>query len=170
MLRTTVLLAALLVLPSAIPGAGDAPLDRATLRGLKSVSVVIDRLTPDLQRDGLSPERLQRQIEERLSKAGIIIDKDAVEFIGFRVLAIREKKAPYSLWFAIGLYQPVLLSRDKNIRTATQTWEAETAVTATPKLLVRSSAAIVDQLADQFVAAYRSVNPPNSGTGYEIPK
>ena len=157
--RTIFVLSALLVLPWAVAGAGDAPLDRATLHGLKAVSVVIDRLPPDLQRDGLSPERLQRQIEERLAKAGVTIDKDASEFIGFRILSIREKKAPYSLWFAIGLYQPVILSRDKNIRTATQTWEADTVLTAQPKLLARASSVTADQLADQFIAAWRSVNP-----------
>ena len=59
----------------------------------------------------------------------------------------------------IGLYQPVVLVRDAKVRTATQTWEVETILMADPKQLFRASMESVDELADRFVAAFRSVNP-----------
>ena len=87
------------------------------------------------------------------------MDQGAVEFLGLRISSARAGKGPYSLCLSIGLYQPVTLNRDRNIRTATQTWEVETLLVAQPKLLMQSSGAALDRLADRFVTAWRSVNP-----------
>ncbi|MBZ5725788.1 MAG: hypothetical protein LAP87_12410 [Acidobacteriia bacterium] len=152
-------MAVLLGVSGAADAAGDGPLDRATLRGLKGFSVVIDQLDPQLARDGLTREGLQRQIEARLQSAGVPVNKDAVEFLGLRILAVRDRKGPYSVSLAMGLYQPVILTRDRNIKTATETWAVETVIAVQPRLLSRASAGAVEQLADRFVAAFRSANP-----------
>ena len=157
-LRIVVLLA-VLSLPFAMKAAGDAPLDRATLRGLKSVSVIIDPLDPDLVKQGLTQELLQTQIEARLHDAGLALDKSATEFIGLRVIQVRAQRGPYALCLSIGLYQPVLLVRNKEVKTATQTWEVETVLMADPKVMSRECLKSVSQLADRLVDAYRSVNP-----------
>jgi hypothetical protein len=59
----------------------------------------------------------------------------------------------------MGLYQPVLLSRDRDLRTSTQTWEVETVLMADPKVLVTACNESADDLSDRFAAAYHSVNP-----------
>ncbi|SPE36180.1 Transcriptional regulator, Fis family [Candidatus Sulfopaludibacter sp. SbA6] len=159
MYRRTLLSLALLVFSAATYGAGDASLDRGTLRGLKALSVIIDTLDPQLEKEGLTPDLLQRQLEARLGHGGVTVDKSAVEFLGLRISSARVKKGPYSLCLTIGLYQPVTLSRDKNLKTATQTWEVGTLLIAQPKVLMQSSTAAVDELADRFVNAWRSVNP-----------
>lgn len=157
--RRTLLSLALLVFSPATYGAGDAPLDRETLRGLKALGVIIDTLDPQLEQEGLTTDTLQRQLETRLRTGGITVDKSAVEFLGLHISSARVKKGPYSLCLTIGLYQPVTLSRDKNIKTATQTWELGTLQIAQPKLLMHSSTAALEELADRFVNAWRSVNP-----------
>jgi len=153
------LLAALLALPYASSGAGDAPLDRATLRGLKSVNVVIDRLDPKLEDAGLTAPILEARIEEHLRRGGVAVDKSAVPFLGLRVLEVRANHGPYALSLEMGVYQPVLLVRDPGIRTATQTWEADTVLMAGPRELNEAALDSVDELTDGFTAAWRSVNP-----------
>ena len=87
-------LLAVLDVPLSMRAAGDAPLDRATLKGLKSVSVIIDPLDPDLVKQGLTQEILQTRIEERLRDAGITLDKSATEFAGLRVMQVRASRGP----------------------------------------------------------------------------
>ena len=150
----------LLLLGLPVHGAGDAALDRGTLRGLKAASVVIDKIDPQLEQEGLTVDGLQRRVEQRLRSAGFTIDPAAVEFVGLRILATHPtKKVPYGICVMIGLYQPVTLNRDKNIRTATQTWEAGTVLVAQPKLLIPSTNDATDRVADQLAAAWHSVNP-----------
>ena len=136
--------------------AGDAALDRATLKGLKAVGVVIDTLDAELEKQGLTPGELESRIAERLRRADVPVDKNASEFIGLRIIQVRDKKGPYALCISEGVYQPVVLVRDKDVKTATQTWEVETVVMADPKLVHEAAMSSVDDLVDRFVAAWRS--------------
>jgi hypothetical protein len=149
----------LLLLPPATRAAGDAPLDRATLRGLKSIGVVIDVLDPELQKLGITRDVLIGRLLARLQGDRITVDPGSTEFAGLRITAVRGTRGPFALSVAFGLYQPVLLSRDHDLRTSTQTWEVETVLMADPKVLPAACAETADELADRFVAAYRSVNP-----------
>jgi len=157
--RRIFLVVVLLLLPPATRAAGDAPLDRATLRGLKGIGVVIDVLDPELQKLGITRDALITRLLARLQGDGITIDPGAAEFAGLRINAVRAGRGPFALSLAFGLYQPVLLSRDHDLRTSTQTWEVETVLMADPKMLLTACAETADELADRFAAAYRSVNP-----------
>ncbi len=148
-----------LTLPLQLGAANDAPLDRATLRGLQAVGVVIDTLDKELAHENLTEDALQSRMEQRLQKAGIPPGKDANVFLGLRVTQVRGKRGPVAVCLSIGLYQPVVLSRDKNIRSVTQTWEVVTTLMADSKVLFDASMSSVDELIDRFVAAYQSVNP-----------
>jgi len=150
---------AFLLLPPATRAAGDAPLDRATLRGLKGIGVVIDVLDPELQKLGITRDALIARLLTRLQGDRITIDPAATEFAGLRIVAVRASRGPFALSLAFGLYQPVLLSRNHDLRTSTQTWEVETVLMAEPKMLAAACAETADELADRFAAAYRSVNP-----------
>src|SRR5690242_598324 len=88
--------------------AGDEELDRATLRGLKAINVVIDHVDPQLPKEGVAASALQERIESRLRDANIEITESATEFVGLQISAVRGNKGPYALSFTIGLYQPVL--------------------------------------------------------------
>jgi hypothetical protein len=149
----------LLTLVAARPmrSAGDGAIDRATLRGLKAVNVVADLLDPELENQGLTQDMLRARIEDRLQGTGIGIDRSAPEFLGLRITPMRGRKGPYSLYVSLALYQPVVLNRDRNIKTSTQTWETGMMLIVEQKVLVRSILGSVDQMVDQFLDAYRSV-------------
>src|ERR1022692_1395094 len=89
-----VLLVAVLFLPPVMKAAGDAPLDRATLRGLGSVSVIVDPIDSELLKEGLTQDLLQKRIQGRLRDAGIGVDPSAPEFVGLRVLQVRAQRGP----------------------------------------------------------------------------
>jgi hypothetical protein len=158
-MKHRILLAAILALaPRFGQGAGDAPLDRATLRGVAAVGAVVDLIDPELQKLGVTQEAIQPRLEARLQAAHINFDKDAPEFLAFRITFVRGR-GPYALSVTVGLYQPVVLVRDRNLRTATQTWEVESVLMADSKVLQTACFETVDDLVNRFVAAYRSVNP-----------
>ena len=47
-------------------GAGDASLDRATLRGLKTLNIEIDKVDPDLAKEGINASALQSRLMDKL--------------------------------------------------------------------------------------------------------
>jgi|SRR5579871_119246 len=148
-----------LLLLARLGWSGDTKLDRATLAGIKAVNVVIDRLDPQLEEQGITQDMLRSRIEEKLRGASITMDPKAVEFVGLHIVSMQAGKQPFSLCFSLALYQPVLLVRDQKIRTASQTWDVNAILVVPPKPLVQSTLNTADQLADLFVEAYRSANP-----------
>lgn len=150
--------AALLSAPCALD-AGDTNLDRATLAGIKAVNVVVDRLDPQLERQGLTEDMLRSEIVERLKDASIMVDDKAIEFVGLHVTSTQSGKSPYSICFSLAFYQPVLLVRDQKIRTASQTWDVNAVLVVPAKPLIQSVLNMADQLAEAFVNAFQSANP-----------
>src|SRR5205823_6440749 len=102
---------------------------------------------------------LQKRIEGRLRDAGINVAPSAPEFVGLRVLQARGQRGPYALCLSVGVYQPVLLVRNKDVKTSTETWAVETVLMADPKVVSREALNSVDELAGRLVASYRSANP-----------
>jgi len=149
----------LLVLPAGLAVGGDSALDRATLRGLKGINIVVDPLDPELLRDGLSPTALRIRMEDRLRNAGIPIDSNATEFLGLHIVAVHARRMPVGMCLALALYQPVVLSRDNKIRTATGTWNVETVMMSGEKVVQPSANSSLEELVDEFIRAWQSVNP-----------
>src|ERR1700736_2373298 len=102
-----VLLLAILTQPLKVDAANDGPLDRATLRGLPAISVVIDKLDKELAHENLTQDALQSRMEKRLQNAGIPLGKDANVFLALRLMQVRAKRGPVAVCLSIGLYQPV---------------------------------------------------------------
>ena len=158
---------AVLVFVSGNCNAGDTAMDRATLRGLKAVRVVVDPPSPEIEREGLDRDHLRSRIEQRLRDAGIAIDNDAAEFVGLNITSVRGVKTsvfslkggPLSLMISLGVYQVVTLNRDKSAKTVAETWSEQRVMSAAPKAVGDALASAVDELADDFVKAFRSVNP-----------
>jgi hypothetical protein len=153
------LFAACLSIPGLICAAGDTAIDRATLRGLKAIHVVIDPIHPELEQHGVTARMLQTRIEQHLKMAGIPTDSSALEFLAFKVIPAREKKGPYCVSITLSVYQPVVLARDGKIRTATDTWQVATLWVLQEKALYESVASAVDQLTGRFVEVYQAENP-----------
>jgi hypothetical protein len=150
---------ALFTFPTLAPCAGDSQIDRATLRGLTAVNVVVDKLDAQLEGAGIKADAVRARLEDRLRAAGITVDTTKTDFVAVRMTAVRDNRGPFAVAITIGAYQPVVLSRDKNLKTATQTWEVETVLLAEPKQVYRGAMDSIDELAARFVTAYRSANP-----------
>ena|ERR1051325_7043485 len=158
MSRSLPLLVAALALPSLIPGAGNAPLDRATLRGLTGVNVVVDKIDPQIEAAGVTSEAVRARIEDRLRTAMVPIDASKPDFVAVRLTGVRANRGPFAVVVTLGVYQPVVLVRDPKVRTATQTWEVETVLLADTKQLYRGVMDSIDELSVSFIAAFRSAN------------
>jgi hypothetical protein len=145
-------------------GAGDAKLDRATMRGITAVNVVIDPVAAELEDQGVTMGALQSRLESKLRDAGVNVDRSASEFVALRLTSVHSgggrfpSRTTFAVATTIGLYQPVMLVRDHNIKTATQTWEVETITLADTKQVYRASMDSVDELAARFISALHSVS------------
>jgi hypothetical protein len=148
-----------LTMAAGLHAAGDTALDRATLRGITAVNVVIDPVDAQLEKQGVTRGNLRARVEDRLQAANITVDSSRPEFVAVRLMAVRDTRGPVAVAITLGLYQPVQLARDPAVRTAIQTWEVETVILADPKVLYRACQDGIDDLAARFVAAYRSANP-----------
>jgi len=146
---------------------GDSSMDRATLRGVKALKVVVDPIDPELAREGIDRERLRTSIELKLRNAQIKIDNDAVEFLGLSFAPVEAgrrgrlsiRKAAHTVAVGLGVYQVVLLTRSTETKTVAETWGQQRVMCAAGRDLDREVSNAVDELADQFVKAYRAVNP-----------
>jgi hypothetical protein len=146
--------------------ASDTSMDRATLRGLKAVKVIVDPLGPELEREGLDANRLRESIEQKLKFASIKVDNDVNEFVGLSISfaqggrkALSVKKGPFSLTIGLGVYQVAVLTRDMATKTVVETWGAEKTASSSAHGLDHDVSNAVDDLVDQFIKAYLSVNP-----------
>lgn len=140
-------------------------MDRSTLRGVKALKVVVDSPAADVEREGVSSDGLRITIEQKLREAGINVDHEANEFLGLTVSSARPPrrmmlaKGPISLVIHLGFYQIVLLNRDKTTKTITETWGDQRVTPAQSKTIDRAVTDAVDDLVNQFITAYRAVNP-----------
>jgi hypothetical protein len=159
----------LLPLLLAIASASDDKTDRATLKGIKSVCAVVE--IADQTHSKLNKEELQTEIEGKLKQGGISIDKTgttclylnvrALQAIGRQVM-LRRKEKPiplYAVDVRLEFLQMVALTRDPAAKTYAPTWSAANMATVSSDDLDKTALEVTTSLADQFVTAYKSVNP-----------
>ena len=74
MVRSILLTLALLV--AFLAHAGDATLDRASLKGVKAVGVIIDQLPPDLPKEGVTADALQARFGDVITRISLYLPYD----------------------------------------------------------------------------------------------
>ena len=144
----------------------DSEMNRATLKGLKGVRVLVEDLTPEVEREGLVKADLQKSVEERLRQAGIRIltQEEAVKTPGEPYLYVN-----INISFAKGgdvcsysidaaLIQNVTLARSPRQTTYGVTWSTG-GVGLIAKKSLRELKESVEEIADVFAKAFLSVNP-----------
>jgi hypothetical protein len=152
------------MLASLLAGAavGDSPDERASLTGLTTVSVVVEALPPIAERSGLSASALQKDVEQRLQRAGISVTPDADAYLYVHV-TVSDPGASLPVPFVVdvSLMQEVTLPRGLKTRAPLQcpTWGVNRLGQSDASRLSPLVTDRVQAFADQFVAAYRSVNP-----------
>ena len=153
---------ALALLFFAVPvRAGDGPTERASLKGITSIQVLIEPIRPDAERDGLTTTQLEADVELRLRQAGIRVVPLANDFLQVHVLTVKNPDGRfYAYNVSVVFYQVVVPMRHVKEQTSllAATWSvALLGVIPTGNLRdVRSHAA--DQV-NNFINAYLEQNP-----------
>ena len=138
-----------------------------SLRGLKSVGVVIRDLNSDIKRDGLNKELIQTDVESKLRLAGIKIlsirewlNEPGSPHLGVWVNSSKkdESRLLYAYTIEVSLSQSVYAKRNKEIVFIAETWSVED-VGLVEEDKVNSIRDSVNDLVDKFINDYLSVNP-----------
>ena len=100
-------------------------LQRESLYGLEGVGVVVEGLNPVIEREGLLTSRLQADVEEELSKAGIpALPKEGWPTAPVLYVNVNAHKLDELFFYSIcvELHQLVILARDPSIEMLVPTW------------------------------------------------
>ena len=143
----------------------DTQRDRESLRGLKGVFVTVERLDPEVEKDGLTAAQIRTDAESNLRRAGIKLlskqewfDSPGSPNLELNVFVLRLPSSPeYVYSINIALKQRAYLIREPIEVFGATTWSLGTITGITPHLdKIRSS---VEAQVDKFIPAYVSVNP-----------
>ena len=149
-----------------VAAANDSQAERATLAGLTPVSVVVEELSPIAEKSGLTTTALQADVERRFRQAGITLTPDADAYLYVHLTVADPGGAgPVPYVVEVTLMQEVTLPRGLRTRTPLQcpTWWVNRLGLVSPEGLRRAVTDRVDELVDQFVRAYQSVNAGAAG-------
>jgi hypothetical protein len=104
---------------------------RDTLRGLSEISVLVEYLPDDVEREGLNRDHLQRDIELRLRQAGLhvltiseVANSPGAPYLYVAVYPIATPSVTFNAYaVALTLKQLVQLSRNPTTELFATTWE-----------------------------------------------
>jgi len=139
---------------------------RDTLRGLKELSVLIEYLPDDVEREGLNREHLQHDLEGRLRQAGLhvltiseVANSPGAPYLYVAVYPITSPSVNVNAYaVTLTLKQLVQLSRNPTTELFATTWEGPihfSSLSDSRALDIRSR--IFDAFG-RFIVDYRDVN------------
>ena len=163
-LRLLILLSLMLCWPTV--GLAFTAGKRDTLRGLREVSVLVEYLPDDVEREGVNREHLIRDIEVRLRQAGLrvltiseIANSPGAPYLYVAVYPIAGPSANFNTYaISLTLKQLVQLSRDPTTEFFATTWEgpAHPSWLSAPRVLdVRTR---ISDAVGRFIIDYQGVN------------
>jgi hypothetical protein len=161
-MRITWALAVSLIGLASMASANDSEAERASLTGLTNLSVVVEDLSAVAGKSGLVGATLQADVERRLRQAGVSVTSDSDAYLYVRVtVGDPGGSLPLAYVVDVSLMQTVTLPRGLKTRTPLQcpTWWVNNLGMSGPDRLRAIVTDRVGEFADQFVRAYRSVNP-----------
>jgi len=149
--------------------AGDSESDRATLRGVEGMYVIVEELEPEVERAGLTRHQLQTEVELRLRQVGIrvLTKEERLEtpgapwlYVNVNVVLRSDGLTAFST--RVELNQVALLKTDGSL-VIVPTWSvAYTGSVGSLRLsAIRNN--VKDQV-DHFINAYLSVHPRSTGS------
>jgi hypothetical protein len=139
---------------------------RDTLRGLSEVSVLIEYLPDDVEREGLSRENLKRDIEVRLKQAGLrvltileIANSPGAPYLYVAVYPITGPSVNLNA-YAIGLTlkQLVQLSRNPTTEFFATTWEGPAPPNSLSAPKVPDIRTRISDAVGRFIIDYQAAN------------
>lgn len=141
--------------------------NRATLRGIKGVGVLVEKLPPEVEQQGLNRNQLQKAIESKLQNAGIKVLTRAGSlaapgepylYININVNIAKTESDIYPYSIDLLFTQKVSLVRDPKLTTYAVTWSTS-GVGSITKRFVDQLQEIVENTVDIFIRAYLAENP-----------
>lgn len=161
-IRLASVLAGCVLSHAAAAAASDSQIERATLAGLTPISVVVEGLAPIAEKSGLTSAALESDVEKRLKQAGISVTPDADAYLYVHVTVADPGAAlPLPYLVEVTLMQEVTLPRGVKTRTPLQvpTWWLNRLGLVDSGRLRAAVNDRVTEFVEQFISAYRSVNP-----------
>ena len=141
------------------PGTGDGAIQRSSLRGLKTVEVLVERADTDTIGE-LPTSTLQTEVELKLRLAGVEVKAGRDSHLHIRVQPLQLQTTGHCVYSVkVELNQAASLTRDSTIFLPTRTWHTELIGVVVATKLNEAIQDAVGDLMDQFVNAYLSVNP-----------
>jgi hypothetical protein len=161
-MRITWVLVAALMGFGTMASANDSETERASLTGLTSLSVVVEDLAAAAGKSGLAGAVARHRPGEWLRQAGISLTPDSDAYLYVRVtVGDPGGSLPLAYVVDVSLMQTVTLPRGLKTRTPLQCptwWVNNLGMSGADRIRVVVTDR-VGEFADQFVRAYRSVNP-----------
>src|SRR5260221_7647746 len=119
---TWLLFAWLIVAPTAL-AANDSPDERASLKGIGTISLVVEDPGAAAQKYGLTAMRLQNEIREQLQRGGIAVRQEADPYLYVQITVVDPGGAlPLAYSLQVTLMQEVALPRGPNAHFQGPTW------------------------------------------------
>jgi hypothetical protein len=139
---------------------------RDTLRGLKEISVLVEYLPDDVEREGLNREHLQRDIEVRLRQAGLhvltiteVANSPGAPYLYVAVYPITGPSVNSNAYaVALTLKQLVQLSRNPTTELFATTWEGPMQLSSQGDHRVLDIRTRILDAVGRFIIDYREVN------------
>lgn len=141
--------------------------NRATLRGLSGVGVLIEQLAPEVEKEGLIKNQLQIEVELKLKMAGIkVLTKEECLktpgepylYVNVNVNTAKTESDIYPYSIDVLLMQKVSLLRDPKQTTYAVTWSTG-GVGSIEKSILSQLRGSVEEMVDLFIKTYLSENP-----------
>lgn len=141
--------------------------NRATLRGLKGVGILVEQLPPEVEREGLVRNQLQMEAESKLRMAGIKVltreeclktPGEPYLYININVNIAKTESDIYPYTIDVMLIQKVSLLRTPEQITYAVTWSTG-GVGSIGKPILSQLRDNVEEMVDLFINAYLGENP-----------
>ncbi|HKT34644.1 MAG TPA: hypothetical protein VJR03_07415 [Nitrospira sp.] len=165
-MRLTVLMLVALTLYGPTAGFSFTADKRDTLRGLRDLSVLVEYLPDDVEREGLNREHLQRDIEARLRQAGLhvltiseVANSPGAPYLYVAVYPIQNPSLTLNAYaVTLTLKQLVQLSRNPTTELFATTWEGPVHLSAVNDSRVLDIRSRILEAVGRFIVDYRDVN------------
>ena len=139
---------------------------RDTLRGLSEISVLVEYLPDDVEREGLNREHLTRDIEVRLRQAGLhvltiseVANSPGAPYLYVAVYPVTSPSVNFTGYaVALTLKQLVQLSRNPTTELFATTWEGPMHFGSLNDAKVLGIRSKIFDAVGRFIVDYRDVN------------
>jgi hypothetical protein len=140
--------------------------NRLTLKGLQGVRVLVEEVASEIEKSGLTKNKLQGDVENQLKKAGIAVLSEAEVlktpgepylYININAAAGKIQPEIYSYSIDIALIQNVFLERDPKANTYGITWSTG-GVGITEKDSLNQLGESLGGIIDVFIESFQFAN------------